>query len=219
MIEGAIFDLDGTLLDSMYIWDNLAVIYLESLGVKTRPDAKEVYDRYGYMGALDFMKNEYGVEVTREKYREGMGAILQKYYEEDAVAKPGIPEFLERMKSMGVKMCIATATLEGMVEPALKRLGLSEYFCGIFTCQTLKTHKTEPFIYRHALEFLGTEKTKTPVYEDAHYAATTVKKDGFILVGISDENEPKRDEVALLSDVFIKDYRELDEYWRFVEGL
>lgn len=219
MIEGAIFDLDGTLLDSMHVWDSLAVLYLESIGVKTRADAKAVYQTYGYMRAFDFMKNEYGVEVSREKYREGVGEILRVFYEEEVIAKPGVPEFLEKMRSLGVKMCIATATFEGMVEPAMKRLGLLDYFCGIFTCQTLKTHKTDPFIYRHSLEFLGTEKSKTPVYEDAHYAATTVKNDGFILVGISDINEPKRGEVALLSDVFIEDYRNLDEYWRFVGAL
>ncbi|MBR6771933.1 MAG: HAD family phosphatase [Clostridia bacterium] len=219
MIKGAIFDLDGTLLDSMYIWDNLAIVYLESIGVSPRKDAKEVYDRYGYMGALDFLKNEYCVDVTREEYRNAVRDILQKYYEEETLAKPGVPEFLERMKSMGVKMCIATATFEGMVEPALKRLGLEDYFCGIFTCQTLNTHKTDPFIYRYALEFLGTDKALTPVYEDAHYAAKTVKADGFVLVGISDVNEPKRDEVALLSDVFIEDYRNLDKYWAFVESL
>lgn len=219
MIEGAIFDLDGTLLDSMHIWDNLPILYLESIGVKTLDNAKEVYDRYGYMAALDFMKNEYGVDVTREEYRMGIGSILQKFYEEDAEAKPGVPEFLERMRSMGVKMCIATATFEGMVEPAMKRLGLLDYFSGIFTCQSLKTRKIEPLIYRVALEHLGTEKSKTPVYEDAHYAATTVKKDGFILVGISDVNEPKTAEVAELSDIFIEDYRNLDEYWRFVGAL
>lgn len=219
MIEGAIFDLDGTLLDSMYIWDNLAIVYLESIGITPRSDAKAVYDRYGYMAALDFLKDEYGVEVTREEYRNAVRDILQKYYEEETVAKPGVPEFLERMKSMGVKMCIATATFEGMVEPALKRLGLTDYFCDIFTCQSLKTHKTDPLIYRHALEFLGTDKRRTPVYEDAHYAAVTVKNDGFVLVGISDVNEPKSGEVALLSDVFVEDYRDLDEYWAFVERL
>ena len=219
MIEGAIFDLDGTLLDSMYIWDNLSLVYLESIGISPRADAKSVYDSYGYVKALDFLKNEYGVEVSREEYRNAVGKILQRYYENDAVAKPGVPEFLEKMKSMGVKMCIATATFEGMVEPALSRLGLLDYFCGIFTCQSLKTRKTEPLIYRRALEFLGTEKSKTPVYEDAHYAAVTVKKDGFILVGISDENEPKSREVAELSDVFIEDYREIEDYWNFVESL
>ena len=65
MIEGAIFDLDGTLLDSMHVWDSLAVLYLESIGVKTRADAKAVYQTYGYMRAFDFMKNEYGVEYIQ----------------------------------------------------------------------------------------------------------------------------------------------------------
>lgn len=219
MIQGAIFDLDGTLLDSMYIWDNLALVYLESLGIKPRPGAKAVYDSYGYRGATDFLKNEYGLEVTREKYFEGVKAILQQYYEEETLPKPGIPEFLERMRLMGVKMFIATATFEGMVEPAMKRLGLDGYFSGILTCQTLGTRKTEPLIYREALSALGTEKSRTPVYEDAHYAAKTVKADGFVLVGISDENEPEREEVRALSHCFIEDYRDLDHYWRFVEGL
>jgi len=219
VIQGAIFDLDGTLLDSMYIWDNLAIVYLESLGIKPRHDAKPVYDTYGYRGAVDFLKNEYGVEVTREKYMEGVRAILQQYYEEETLPKPGIPEFLERMKQNDVKMIIATATFEGMVEPAMKRLGLDGYFSGILTCQGLGTHKTEPLIYREALKNLGTEKAKTPVYEDAHYAAKTVKEDGFVLIGISDENEPERGEVQKLSHCFIEDYRDLDHYWRFVESL
>ncbi len=219
MIEGAIFDLDGTLLDSMYIWDNLAIVYLESLGITPKANAKEVYDRYGYMKATEFLHDEYGLDVTWEQYGAGVKAILQKYYEEETLPKPGVPEFLERMKQSGVKMIIATATFEGMVEPALKRLGLENYFCGILTCETLKTNKTKPDIYRRALEILGTDKARTPVYEDAHYAAKTVKNDGFVLIGIDDENEPKSAEVAAMADVFVRDYRNLDEYWNFVETL
>ncbi|MGN1451512.1 MAG: HAD family hydrolase [Eubacteriales bacterium] len=219
MIKGAIFDMDGTLLDSMYIWRNFGEIYLRSRGIEPQKDTGNLYRKYGYRRASEFFRDEFGLDVCQEDFIAEARAILQQYYEDEVGLKPGVGNFLERMRGMGVEMCLATATDEVMVRPAFKRLGIEGYFSGILTCAGVGRGKTDPLIYRRSLELLGTEKSKTPVFEDAFYAAKTAKNDGFVLAGVWDENEDEREAVEAISDIFIRDYLDLSDYWKTVETL
>ena len=107
-------------------------------------------------------------------------------------------------------MCVATATDRFLIEAALKRNGILSYFEDVLTCEEVGAGKNEPIIYEKALELLGTDKSDTLVFEDAHYAIVTAKKAGFKIVAIQDDAEKRHEEkIKALSDVYITSYNEL----------
>ncbi len=202
-IKGAIFDVDGTLLDSMFTWRHRGEIYLESLGIKPREGLHLDVRRMGFIEAPKMIKEEYSLTSSPEEICDEMMKVVNNYYQTCPQVKEGTIEFLEELKKNGVKMCIATATDRHMVEPGLINAGIRDYFDEIFTCGGLSTNKTKPFIFEKAMEFLGTSKEDTVIFEDALYAVRTAKKAGFFVTGIFDEQEPEQEEFRALCDVFV----------------
>lgn len=202
-IKGAIFDVDGTLLDSMFTWRHRGEIYLESLGIKPREGLHLDVRRMGFIEAPKMIKEEYGLTSSPEEICDEMMKVVNNYYQTCPQVKEGTIEFLEELRKNGVKMCVATATDRHMVEPGLINAGIRDYFDEIFTCGGLSTNKTKPFIFEKAMEFLGTSKEDTVIFEDALYAVRTAKKAGFFVTGIFDEQEPEQEEFRALCDVFV----------------
>ena len=118
--------------------------------------------------------------------------------------KDGAREMLEELYERGVKMCLATATDREQVEAILKRLGIEKYFSRIFTTSEVGVGKSSPRIYEIALEYLGTPKDETYVFEDAYYALKTAYENGFRTVGVYDKNVfVSEDEIRALSHYYI----------------
>ena len=215
MIKGAIFDLDGTLFDSMFIWDTIGEIYLRSIGYEPKENLNETFKTMSLYNAACYYQSEYGVTLSVDEIMDGVNKMVEKYYMHEVLLKKGVAEFLEKLHTMGVKMCIATATDKYLVEAALERCNVDKYFSEIFTCTSVGASKDEPVIYREALNHLGTEKKDTYIFEDAIYAVKTAKKDGFITVGIYDSHEECSEEVKKLCDCFIDDYTNVEYFWKF----
>ncbi|MBR3588047.1 MAG: HAD family phosphatase, partial [Clostridia bacterium] len=133
-IKGAIFDVDGTLLDSMFTWRHRGEIYLESLGIKPREGLHLDVRRLGFIKSADMIKEEYNLSSSPDEIRNEMMKMVNNYYQTCPEVKEGTIEFLEELKANGVKMCIATATDRDMVEPGLINAGIRDYFDEIFTC-------------------------------------------------------------------------------------
>lgn len=203
-IKGAIFDMDGTLLDSMKYWNTVGVEYLERLGIKfnTKKDNCVLYA--GIKIFTDYCNKTYGLNKTYEEVLCGVHDIMAEKYRTVVELKPGAKSMLERFKQNGVKMCIATATEKKEATAVLKRLGILDYFSDVITTTIVGADKNSPLIYERALELLGTSKNETYVFEDAYYAICTAKKNGFLVVGIEDENTvvPAK-EIAPLCDHFL----------------
>ncbi len=202
-IKGAIFDVDGTLLDSMSVWERRGELFLKKLGIDV--SAESDYDEKGIRmyNSPEFVKNKFSVNLSNREIWNGMLKIVDDFYKTDVSVKPGTIEFLEELKLNGVKMCVATATDRSMVEPALIKCGIRDYFSEIFTCGELKTSKNFPDIFEKSLSFLGTEKTDTVIFEDAIYAVKTAKQAGFFVTGIYDKVELEQEEMRRICDVFV----------------
>jgi len=207
-ISGAIFDMDGTLTDSMYIWENSGMRYAGTIGLAVRPDFETVVREMSMAQVADYIGSEYGVRLTAQEIIDGINKMVEPMYRDEVQPKRGVPEFLEEMKSRGVRMCVATATDISLVEMVLRRLDLLKYFEKIFTCTMVGAGKEKPDIYEAALKCLGTPKEETPVFEDALFAARTAKSAGFPLAAVydADVGEEGWQEMKRLADVTIEDY-------------
>ena len=202
-IKGAIFDLDGTLLNSMIIWESVAADYLRSRGVTPRPKLNDDLHALGGHDIPAYFKAEYGLRESVNTIQRGMYRLLEEFYFFKALPKQGVFPVLDALSERGVKMCIATATDRMLVEPALERCGMLGYFGRIFTCGEEATRKSSPDIYLRAAAYLGTEIADTLVVEDAPYAMASAKSAGFIVAGVYDRSaNGRQDDIIELCDYY-----------------
>ena len=206
MIKGAIFDLDGTLLDSMFIWDTIGEVYLRSLDIEPRENLAEAFKTFTLEQAAEYYREHYGVALSVNEIVDGVNEMVAKLYRTKVTLKDGVRDFLEALKSQGVKMCVATVTDRPIVEDVLNRLGIRDFFTEIFTCAEIGYNKETPHIYRAALKALGTKKDETVVFEDALHALMTAKNDGFPVAAVYDKHELRQTEMKENSDYYITDY-------------
>ena len=102
-ISGAIFDVDGTLLDSMSIWDTIGADYLRSIGYIPRENLNEIFKNMSLLQAAEYYRNEYGVTLRVEEIMSGVNAMLEQFYQYEAPLKPGAAELLARLRQNRVK--------------------------------------------------------------------------------------------------------------------
>ncbi len=208
-ITGAIFDFDGTLFDSMHVWKGIRYKFFDKLGLILNEDDEEAFKGLYLRESIILAKERFGLKETHEELFAKFFQMIKGMYLADTQPKNDIIEFLEKLKAKGVKMGIATATGEPALEAVLEKFGMLHYFDVILSTYTVGAAKTEPKVYDVVLQKLGTEKETTWIFEDALYAATTAKKNGYKVVGIYDKSEEKTDELKQLVDVYIHNYSEL----------
>jgi len=208
MLTGAIFDLDGTLLDSMFIWDTIGEDYLRTLGKEPHEDLKETFMTLTLEEAAEYYREHYKVTLSVTEIVDSINAMVEGIYRTKVTLKPGVMAYLRLLKERGVKMCVATVTDRYLVEDTLERLGILHYFSEIFTCAEVGYGKDKPIIYQKALEHLGTAKEETFVFEDSLFALETAKADGFPTVGVYDMHESRQEEMKRLADCYVRSFEE-----------
>lgn len=218
-LKGAIFDADGTLLDSMFIWDTIGEDYLRSIGYCPKENLNETFKNMSLYQAACYYRTEYGVSLSEEEIMNGVNSRIEHAYRYEVPLKPGVSDFIRKLSDSGVKMCIATATDKPFVKAALNRCGVGNCFSEIFTCTCVGHGKDEPLIYRKALTHLGTSQMDTLVFEDAFYAIKTAKKDGFLTAAVYDIHEKNQEEIAALADFYLNDFSDLESFWKFALAL
>lgn len=215
MIKGAIFDVDGTLLNSMCIWENVGEKYLRSIGIEPDKNLREKVKEFSLYQTACYFKSEYGVTLSTDEIMNGINKLIEDFYLSTAELKDGVAEFLKELNEQNVKMCVATATEKYLVENALKRCGVLDYFSEIFTCNIVGHGKDEPIIYREAAKHLNVAKKDIIIFEDAFYAIKTAKADGFTVAAVYDSSETKENEIKAISDFYFSDFSDTKSFFEF----
>lgn len=208
-IKGAIFDCDGTLLDSMELWGRVEIEYLISLGAAPRPGLSDDLRTLGGLEVPMYLRAEYGIQKSVSEINAGINARIEDFYMYQVPLKAGVADVLQALHVRGVKMCVATATDRYLVEAALRRCGVLGYFERVFSCGEEETSKSSPDIYIRAADFLKTGIADTLVFEDALYAMQSAKNAGFPVAAVHDpSSDDQRDEIMELCDFY---YMSIDE--------
>ena len=209
-ITGAIFDFDGTLFDSMHVWKGIRYKFFEILGLELTPEEEEMFKGLFLRESLNLAIERFNLDKSYEELLEMLFDYIKSRYLVETEPKNDIIAFLEKLKSKGVKMGIATATGESALLTVLEKYGMTDYFSAIYSTYTVGASKTEPKVYDVVLDAIGTDKETTWVFEDALYAAKTAKANGYNVVGIYDKSEPNQEELKNLVDIYIHNYDELE---------
>ncbi|MEG1930057.1 MAG: HAD family phosphatase [Anaerovorax sp.] len=208
-VKGAIFDLDGTLLDSMFIWDTIGEDYLIHRDITPEKGLNEKFKTMSIVQAADYYRQTYGLTDTIEEIVNGVNEMIDHFYAQVVSLKSGVSELLEQLRADGVKLCVATATDRYMVEAALKRNGILDCFSSILTCTEVGFGKDSPIIFEKALKELGTKKSETLVFEDALHAIETAKNAGFSVAGVYDHwSKSQQNEIKSICDYYITSFKD-----------
>ena len=214
MIRGAIFDLDGVLLDSMRIWNDLGGRYLRTQGIQPEEGLNEILFSMSMEQGAAYLKTHYPLAQEETAILAGIQKMLEDFYFSEVPAKVGAGELLRFLKGKGIPMAAATSSPREHVTRALDRLGLLGFLSPILTTGEVGVSKHEPTIYHMAAAALGTAPAETLVFEDSLYALKTAAAAGYRTVGIFDAaGESDQAGLRESAERYLTDLRRFPEVW------
>ena len=202
-----IYDLDGTLIDSLGIWQNLASSYLNDRGIEIKNNLDKEINNLSLNESSSYLKENYGLPESTEEIK---GQILNKIYHlySDSIKlKSGVKSYIEHIYNKGITLSIASASSQCMVQSVLKNNGIDKYFSFIKTEEEVGASKAKSSaVYDAILEELKIDKDDVVVFEDSYVALKTLKNNDYYSVGVYDKHSI--DDVSDICDYFIKDFKE-----------
>ena len=179
----SIFDVDGTILDSMEVWNTLASQYVQSLGMVPEKNLDEIVSDMSLEQSATYLKNHYKISKQEERIISEVLNFISDFYEYEVNLMPGFKEFISHYDSINV---IGTSCDEELVKIALNRLGVLNYFEDIITCSKVNKSKDDPDFYLACAQVLKQRPEDIVVFEDADYCIDVARKIGFKVIKIKD---------------------------------
>lgn len=210
-VTGAIFDCDGTLVDSMHVWHNVFGAVLPKYGKTIDSDIFDRVEAVSLMGGCQICVDELDLPITAEALYEEFCAYVTDQYQHHVSIIPGAKEFLQELHDAGIPMAVASSTPVREVRAALAAQGIEYLFKTVVSTEDVGgVDKVEPDVYLEALRRLGTDKATTWVFEDAPFGARTAQNAGFPVVALYNDHDG-RDPVFMRehSNIFAHTYGEL----------
>ena len=206
-MKGAIFDMDGTLVDSLgyfdHLWGDMGKEFLRDPSFFPGVEDDRLSRTSLLRDAMYVVHEKHHIAKDGEELYRFADRALLNHYKNVVAPKDHAIELLEYLKSLGVKMCIASATEPALIKCALEKCGMTKYFDIIVSCADVGCGKERPDVFYRALEVLGTSLEDTFVFEDSLVAVRTAHRAGFKTVSIWDSHNFGQDEIKSLSDFYI----------------
>lgn len=215
MIKGVVFDVDGVLLNSMPVWENLGELYLNRLGVEAEKDLGEILFSMSLEEGAEYLITQYGIDKSVEEVVNGLNQEVRNFYEEKVPLKEGVRQYLSEFRERKIPMVIATSGERKNAEAALRRLKVLSYFRGIYTCSEIGIGKDQPDIYFAAALQLDTDPWETWVFEDAYHALRTAHNAGFKTAAVYDQsNDRNLAQIWNTADIYLPEFKDFEIFWR-----
>lgn len=201
MIRYAIFDLDGTLLDSSEMWQNLGVRYLTLLGIDAPADLAESLCVMTMLESANYLRDKYSIPYSVDEILRQFARMTEDFYKKRVGFRTGAPRLLAQLRARCIKMSIATAGDVNLGMAALNRLGVSNFFAGAVSCSEYGS-KTSPEVFLAAADLIYAVPDETIVFEDSLHAVRSAKSAGFRTAAVCDISERNQDELKRTADFY-----------------
>ncbi|MDO4503070.1 MAG: HAD family phosphatase [Coriobacteriia bacterium] len=209
--RGAIFDFDGTLATSMWVWLDIDRQFCREHGIELPEGYADDLVGLGFEGAAQYFIDELGCTLTLEECCDEFNRLAFDRYAHEVELKPGAVEFLRGLRERGVRCAIASSLNRKLLTAALHNNGVEDVFDAICLCDEHRTHKSEPLIYQIAARELGVVPGECVVFEDIVPGVRSAQAAGMRAVAAIDEGNEAQDTAAVreLADGCLRDFRGL----------
>lgn len=209
-IKAAIFDLDGTLIDSMWVWGKIDEDYFKNRNMDLPDNLKNQIEHLSFDETAAYFKNTFGISDTIEEIKKEWTDSAYAEYLNNVKLKPGVVEFLSLLKSLNIKIGLATSNSKALLEAGLQANDIYHYFDSITITDEVSRGKNFPDVYLLAAEKLGVMPEECIVFEDILPAVKGAKAAGMKVVGVYDDfSKEQREDIMSLADRYIIEYHEL----------
>ncbi len=206
-IRAVIFDLDGSLVDSMWMWRAIDIEYLGRFGIPLPEDLQSCIEGMSFSETAVYFKEHFPIPDSIDRIKEDWNRMAWDKYANEVPLKPGIPEFLERCREEGIKLGIATSNSRQLVENIAKVHNLRDYFSCIMTGCDVAHGKPSPDIYLAVAEALDCPPSQCLVFEDIIPGIQAGKAAGMRVCAVEDAYSVNdRERKKTLADYYISDY-------------
>ena len=214
-IKGAIFDMDGTIIDSLifwdYLWRQIGGKYMGDADFKPSDEVNKNVRTMIYSDAMAYFKNYYKIPVDTDEFiRFASGGMLE-FYKDVSKIKSGADKLLASLKEQNIKLCLASATAISVVKYALEYHDLLKYFDFVISCADIGVGKEHPDIYIKAKSLMGISESDICVFEDSYVALETAKAAGFQTVGVYDRCNFGQERLKKATDIYLDEHQSLND--------
>ncbi len=209
-IDAVIFDLDGTLVDSMWLWKQIDIDYLARYGIELPEKLQEDIEGMSFSETAVYFKERFNLSDSLDKIKADWNDMAMRFYKEKVRLKPGALEFLTYLKENNIKTGIATSNSKQLLTAVLEALKISNFFDSVHVSCEVSSGKPSPDIYLLVAGDMGVKPERCLVFEDITPGAMAGKNAGMRVCGVDDEfARVHGDNISLITDYFITDYREI----------
>lgn len=209
-VDAVLFDLDGTLIDSMWIWKQIDIDFFAMFNKTFPEDYQDKIEGMSVYETALYSKKEYGFEISIDEIIDIWNEMAFKQYSENVKLKEGVPELLKYLKAEGIKMGIATSNSERLCMEVLENRGVRDYFKSFITGEQCKVGKPHPDVYLESSRRLGVKPERCIVFEDLMNGIIAGKSAGMKTVAVWDEYSAKSwNEKIIAADFNIMSYKEI----------
>lgn len=209
-IKAVLFDLDGTLVDSMSMWKEIDVDYLKKFGLPVPETLQQDIEGLSMYQTAVYFKETFGIPDSLEEIQNTWNTMAYDKYTNEVPLKPAVREFLELLKSKQIPCGIATSNSRVLTEAILRSHQVDEYFSVMMTGDEVTKGKPDPQVYLKAAEKIGVDPKECLVFEDIPFGIMAGKRAGMTVCAVEDVYSMKDTEEKIrLADFYIKSYEEL----------
>lgn len=202
--DGAIFDMDGTIIDSMRIWSDIDKRFFAAHDMDIPKGLQQKIAHMNFKEMAQYFKDTFSFSESVEEINQMWMNMAKEEYSYNIKLKPYVKEFLASLKERNYKISLATSNQKDLYEPCLKNNKILEYFDYLLNTNVYSTSKDEPTIYLEASKKMNTPVEKTVVFEDIYPAIKTAKNAGFKVIAIYDDSSKDREkDIRYLADDYI----------------
>ena len=209
-IKAAIFDLDGTLVDSMWVWAQIDIDYLKQKGYSMPENLRSEIVHLSFSQTAIYFKEKFNLDDSIEKILKDWHDMAFNHYSNNVKLKLGVKDFLNSLKSLKIKIALATSNSIPLLEACLKNNGIYDYFDSITTTDEVSNGKDCPDVYLLAADKLGINPKDCLVFEDILPAIQGAKAANMKVIAVKDDECLDSKEALLkYADKYIHSFEEL----------